>query len=111
MKSSSGLFDQLLVLTCVAGHLRRSGETASADAITQVQEELYKGFAGVFNSRFYLDQDGDCHWFIVPVRLKVEWEAWLETGEEEDWPEPPDGCTPIGGAPSLVTFADPREEG
>ncbi len=39
------IFDQLMVLTSVAGHLHRSGEHHSADTIIEVQEKVYTGLA------------------------------------------------------------------
>lgn len=39
------IFDQLMVLTSVAGHLHRSGEHHSADTIREVQEKVYTGLA------------------------------------------------------------------
>lgn len=55
--------------------------------------------------RFRLEQDDDCHWYLVPVEQSDAFEAWAY---DEDYPDPwPEGVVSIGGAPSLVTFSDP----
>ena len=32
-----------------------------------------------------LEQDGDCHWYILPTDKRREWSVWLESD---------DGCLP-----------------
>jgi hypothetical protein len=56
--------------------------------------------------RYFLAQDGSCHWFLVPEDKRCEWEAWANLPEEEQQ------CAPefakwLEGDPSLVTFTDP----
>lgn len=59
--------------------------------------------------RFFLSQDGDCHWFIVPVAKRDEWYEWKEIdGDDERSWVPPDFAVPVGGSPSMISFADPR---
>jgi len=59
--------------------------------------------------RFYLSQDNDSHWYVVPVAREEDWDAWLGLGEDEQaaW-DVPDFAQPVGGSPSLVTFTDAR---
>lgn len=58
--------------------------------------------------RYYLTQDSDCHWFVVPVDKREEWNAWTEidSDDERAW-EAPDFARSIGGSPSMVTFLEP----
>lgn len=28
------------------------------------------------SARYFLDQDGDGHWYLVPVDRKADWEMW-----------------------------------
>lgn len=58
--------------------------------------------------RYYLSADNDCHWYVVPLARKAEWEAWLDIPEDDEraW-EPPDFAIAVGGAPCLVTFSEP----
>lgn len=49
---------------------------------------------------FFLDQDNDCHWYIVPVQYRDEWADWLN-GAAED--HPPVYATPVDG-PHKVVF-------
>lgn len=66
------------------------------------------------NPRFFLDQDDDGHWFIVPESIREEWDAWRElissygNGETNDFPEMPEGVETLGGGPQHVTFTDPE---
>ena len=55
--------------------------------------------------RYFLSQDNDCHWFIIPADKRDEWNAWceIESDDEQAW-EPPDFAYPINGHPSGVTF-------
>jgi hypothetical protein len=59
--------------------------------------------------RFFLAEDGDCHWFVVPVERRTEWDEWadLPSSDERAW-TPPDYARAVGGSPSaLVTFSNP----
>lgn len=58
--------------------------------------------------RYFLDQDNDCHWYVVPAASRAEWEAWraIPSDDERAW-EPPAFAMPLGGSPTLVTFTDP----
>lgn len=59
-------------------------------------------------ARFVLLQDGDCHWYLVPVDRMTEFQSWAELPSEDEraW-ETPEYAECVGGSPSLVTFADP----
>lgn len=54
---------------------------------------------------YYLSQDQDGHWYIIPVEYKDEWGDFLDLdpNDEESW-DVPDWAEPIGGSPSLVVF-------
>lgn len=61
--------------------------------------------------RYFLSQDNSCHWYIVPVDKRAEWSAWreLDDDDERSW-DVPEFATELSGAPSNVTFTDPRDE-
>ena len=63
------------------------------------------------NRRYFLDQDNDSHWYIVPLDRKEDWEAWLSipTDDERGW-DVPEFAVTVGGAPQQVTFSDPLQE-
>lgn len=42
--------------------------------------------------KVFLDQDNDCHWYIIPVRMRDEWEAWKEL----EWDHPDADQVPVG---------------
>lgn len=69
---------------------------------------VVKPIAANADQRFFLDQDGSCHWFIVPIEFAAKWAAWrnLDEGKPESW-EVPDFAIPIGGGPQLVIFSNP----
>lgn len=56
---------------------------------------------------FFLSQDGDCHWYVVPKDKKKEWDEWRELDEDNkrSW-EAPYFAIEIGGCPSQVIFKD-----
>lgn len=58
--------------------------------------------------RFYLAQDNDSHWYVVPVARKAEWDEWCEIAPDDEraW-DAPDFAKQVGGAYSLVTFENP----
>jgi hypothetical protein len=59
-------------------------------------------------NKFYLSQDNDCHWYIIPLEKQQEWSKWcnLDSEDENSW-EPPDFAIPINGNPSSVIFENP----
>lgn len=56
---------------------------------------------------YFLDQDGDGHWYIIPSNRRDDWLTWLETSEDEEmgWEEP-DYVVRLGGHPNTVEFTD-----
>jgi hypothetical protein len=59
-------------------------------------------------TRYFLDQDSSCHWYLVRADKRTEWEAWNELNEEDEraW-EPPEFAKRLSGGPMGVTFTDP----
>ena len=57
------------------------------------------------SGRYFLSQDNDSHWFVVPASKRVEWDIWLEidSDDERAW-TPPEWAHPINGSPSRVQF-------
>ena len=55
--------------------------------------------------KYFLDQDGDGHWFVVPVSRKEEWDNWaaLDSDDETAWTAP-NFVEEVGGAPQSVIF-------
>lgn len=60
-------------------------------------------------ARYFLSQDNDCHWFVIPVARQREWDLWreIDSDDERAW-TPPDFAQAIGGSPSTVTFCAPE---
>lgn len=77
--------------------------------------------------RFFLDCDNSGHWYLVPVRIRPEWNAWLglpsnneasrtppewnawldlPSDNEASW-TPPVGVKRLDGGPQAVTFERP----
>ncbi len=59
--------------------------------------------------RFYLDQDDSCHWYIIPLSKRQEWNEFLdseacELGDVPPWAER------INTGVSSVSFAYPMVE-
>lgn len=59
--------------------------------------------------RHILTMDNDGHWYVIPSAKREEWGAWLDipSDDERAW-DSPDFAKAVGGAPCLVTFADPE---
>jgi|ERR1044071_7391279 hypothetical protein len=58
------------------------------------------------SERFFMDTDGDCHWYIVPAEHRAAWEAWKASGEEGNMPIV---VTAIMSHPSRITFESPKD--
>jgi hypothetical protein len=58
--------------------------------------------------RFFLGQDNDCHWYVIPDARRGDWEMWLAIpdGDEHGW-DVPEWAKCVGGSPGLVTFLNP----
>lgn len=54
---------------------------------------------------YFLSQDNDSHWYVVPVSRRTDWEKWLELDPDNEsaW-NTPDFAEEVGGSPSLVEF-------
>lgn len=54
---------------------------------------------------FFLSQDSDCHWYVVPEENTEEWYQWaeLDSEDERSW-TPPEFAIRLGGSPSRVIF-------
>ena len=61
--------------------------------------------------RYFLDQDNDGHWYVIPCENENEWEEWCNIleGDERGW-QPPIFARSVGGSPRLVTFNNPDIE-
>jgi hypothetical protein len=61
------------------------------------------------STRFFLDQDSDCHWYLVPADKRQEWDAWteLDSDDEAAW-SAPKWAIPLGTHPSTITFENVR---
>ena len=55
--------------------------------------------------RFFLDQDQSCHWYIIPVENREEWNKWTNLSEDDEasW-DAPEYAQPISGHPNNVEF-------
>lgn len=53
---------------------------------------------------FFFDQDSSCHWYMVPERIRAEWDKWNELDEDDEaaW-EAPEGVVMLGGGISRIT--------
>lgn len=59
--------------------------------------------------RYFLSQDNDCHWYIIPNKNREEWREWVDNVDEDDpksW-DAPDFAKTISGGASSITFLDP----
>ena len=54
--------------------------------------------------RYVLSQDSDCHWYVVPAEKLGDFEQWTAS---DSW-DMPVYAIQVGGAPSLVSFTDPK---
>jgi hypothetical protein len=60
--------------------------------------------------RYFVGQDNDCHWYLIPVELYDKYSAWIDMDPKDpaSWEEP-EGIERIDG-PHRLTFTDPRED-
>ena len=56
----------------------------------------------------FLDQDDDCHWFIIPEAKRQEWGDWLEGFD--GYEEHPEWAMALGGNPNQIVFRINLEE-
>lgn len=62
------------------------------------------------NARYFFSQDGDSHWYMIPVELADE---WVQINDVEDAWELPEwqkfeDCR-LSGGPHGITFQNPIE--
>ncbi len=66
--------------------------------------------------RFFLDRDSSAHWYLVPEAQRQAWIDWGELDEDDEasWELPEAlvqaGCRRLSGAPSGISFTDPRDD-
>ena len=55
--------------------------------------------------KFFLDTDGDGHWYLIEADHRKEWEEWhnLSPDDETSW-EAPYFAKPINGCPTQIEF-------
>ena len=55
--------------------------------------------------KMFLDQDNDCHWYLVDAYRRKEWETWkdLDSEDPKSW-ECPEYARAINTDPSRVVF-------
>lgn len=56
---------------------------------------------------YFLTQDNDAHWYVVPVEREREWNEWCDIppDDERSW-DAPEWAHRVGGAPCLVHFKE-----
>lgn len=60
---------------------------------------------------YFLDQDSSCHWYIIPVDKREEWNEWSNINEDDPraW-DAPEWAKMLGGGISQVEFLLPEGE-
>ena len=56
---------------------------------------------------YILIQDRDCHWYVVPEQMELDFNAWADR-EEDDDEDVPSYAERVNGSPSLVKFTKYR---
>lgn len=74
-------------------------------------------FRQKMTERYFLDTDGDCNFFVIPVARKDDWYKWVDQDfsipadsplwDTIDW-DPPEYATALDGYTSF-TFTDPKK--
>lgn len=59
-------------------------------------------------ARYMLDNDGDGHWYLMPVEAAQSFQEFVDSDGETDQP---DGVISLGSHPNTVTFAAPEHFG
>lgn len=59
------------------------------------------------DKRFFLAQDNDCHWYVIPEENRKDWERWVDLDQEDEdsWTVPPFAIR-VNGSASRVTFTN-----
>lgn len=60
---------------------------------------------------YFLTQDNDGHWFVVPVEKQKDFDKWTEMDPDDpdSW-DAPEYAKQVGGWPGLVKFKEFRIE-
>lgn len=55
--------------------------------------------------KYFLSQDQDCHWYLIPAEFRADWERWTELPPEDDeaWSVPV-YAEMLGGGPDDLEF-------
>lgn len=55
--------------------------------------------------KVFLDQDQDCHWYMVQADKRKEWDDWVNMNQDDPaaW-DAPEFAKPLGGGPQEVEF-------
>jgi len=56
------------------------------------------------STHYFLDQDNDCHWYLIPVDKRAEWNKWLDSAKRNV----PKYARSVDG-PQWVIFTNPEE--
>jgi hypothetical protein len=56
----------------------------------------------MYDTKYILVTDCDCHWYIIPLDKELDWDSWCKLNIDEG--RYPAYVTRVGGTPSLVTF-------
>lgn len=59
--------------------------------------------------RYFVDQDSDCHWYLVKASKREQWNRWtdLDSDDPKSW-NAPEYAKALGGSPAMITFRDPK---
>ena len=57
-------------------------------------------------TRFFIGQDNECHWYMVDVQFRDEWNKWLNSDTYPDF-DCPTYAVQIDG-PHMLTFTNPE---
>jgi len=60
---------------------------------------------------YFIDQDQDCHWYVVDNNFREEWQAWCNLDSEEDDAAhtAPAFAIYLGTRPNKIVFSDWRD--
>lgn len=66
--------------------------------------------AVVARRRYMLTQDSSCHWYVIPVEEKEQFDKWDEAAESywEGYEGRDFTDCAVGGSYTLVTFTEPE---
>lgn len=56
---------------------------------------------------YILVRDNDCHWYVIPEQMELDFSKWVDSEESED-DDVPVYAEIVGGSPSRVKFTKYR---